>query len=311
MSNAVIQVSPATIDQMKQKYNRYLQSKVPTGAVFTAKPPGCTITAYKSGKVLFQGKTASDEASQWGSEQPSKAKKSSTPQKKSAYSPPANISELSIIGSDEVGTGDYFGPITVVAAFAAKEQLELLKELGVKDSKALKDPQIVQIAKDIIQVIPYTLLVLHNEKYNELQAKGMSQGKMKALLHNQALLKLQAKLGSAHYDGILIDQFAEPSTYYNYIKDQKNQVKENVYFSTQGEGVHLAVAAASIIARYSFIQQMDKLSKLAGFDIPKGAGSQVDIAAAKLIQAKGEQALRTFTKLHFANTMKAKKLAKR
>ena len=67
---------------------------------------------------------------------------------------------MSVIGSDEVGTGDYFGPITVACAYADKTKLSLMKELGVKDSKDLKDPQIIEIAKLLIKTIPYSLLVL-------------------------------------------------------------------------------------------------------------------------------------------------------
>ncbi|MGO4076176.1 ribonuclease HIII, partial [Staphylococcus aureus] len=67
------------------------------------------------------------------------------------YSPPPGIASMSVIGSDEVGTGDYFGPITVCAAYVDASQLALMKELGVKDSKGLKDPQIINIAKDLIK----------------------------------------------------------------------------------------------------------------------------------------------------------------
>ena len=35
-----------------------------------------------------------------------------------------------------------------------------MRELGVKDSKDLKDPQIIEIAKLLIKTIPYSLLVL-------------------------------------------------------------------------------------------------------------------------------------------------------
>ena len=63
----------------------------------------------------------------------------------------------------------------------------MLKELGVRDSKELTDAKIIEIAKQLVSFIPYSLLVLHNEKYNAFQEKGMSQGKMKALLHNKAL----------------------------------------------------------------------------------------------------------------------------
>lgn len=56
MSHSVIKVSLSAIDQMKMTYSGSLTASVPQGAVFQAKPPGCTITAYQSGKVLFQGK---------------------------------------------------------------------------------------------------------------------------------------------------------------------------------------------------------------------------------------------------------------
>ena len=215
---------------------------------------------------------------------------------------------MSIAGSDEVGTGDYFGPITVVAAYVKKDQLTLLKEIGVQDSKNLKDPQIVEIAKLIKDIIPFSLLTCDNPKYNTLQAKGMSQGKMKALLHNQAIKHVLAKIDPEQPDAVLIDQFAEPGVFFNYLKGQELFKAKATYLSTKAEGIHLSVAAASILARYAFIQRFDQLSKKAGFTIPKGAGSKVDEAAARLIHEKGLNALNEFTKIHFANTEKAKKL---
>ena len=51
------------------------------------------------------------------------------------YAPPASIGTMSIVGSDEVGTGDFFGPMTVVAVYVDAKQIPLLKELGVKTLK--------------------------------------------------------------------------------------------------------------------------------------------------------------------------------
>lgn len=306
MSHTVLTVSSTTLSQMKAHYARHSAAKLPAGAVFSAKTAACAITGYRSGKVLFQGKEAQTEAAKWQGET-AKAAPARTKKPAPASLPPG-FASMSVIGSDEVGTGDYFGPITVVSAFARKEQLEELRALGVRDSKDLTDTQISMIAKKIAKVVPYNLLILKNEKYNELQQQGMSQGKIKALLHNQALINLHKKIQPERPDAVLIDQFAEKNTYYRYLKDQKEIFQENVFFSTKGESVHLSVAAASIIARYAFIKQMDQLSNNAGFTIPKGAGSQVDIAAARLIREKGEDALLHFTKKHFANTEKARKL---
>jgi ribonuclease HIII len=305
MAHVVKKMTSSEMMTMKKKLSDVLQEKTPPGAVFTAKINGCTVTAYQSGKVLFQGKNAEATAEQFsGSVSPAKEKNRS-PKPSHSFAPPKDISSLSIIGSDEVGTGDYFGPITVAAAFVSKDALELVKELGVRDSKNLNDKQISQIAKELIHTVPYSLLVLPNEKYNGLQSKGMSQGKIKAILHNRALQNVKSKVEGEHLDGILVDQFCEPGVYFNYLAKEQNMLKEGLYFATKGESVHLAVAAASILARYSFLKEMDKLGARFHTVLPKGAGPHVDVKAAELVEKHGENVLNIITKKHFANTQKA------
>ncbi|PLR98088.1 ribonuclease HIII [Bacillus sp. T33-2] len=308
MGNTVLNKNLSEIIKMKSYYARYLTAKIPPGSVFAAKTPNCSITAYKSGKVLFQGKEGETEAARWS--QGGQATGVSSGENASGNPHlPANLSSMSVIGSDEVGTGDYFGPITVVAAYVKKKDLPVLKELGVQDSKNLKDDKIIAIAKKLVEFVPHSLLTLHNEKYNHLQASGMSQGKMKAMLHNQAIGHVLNKIAPQEPEAILIDQFAKEEIYYSYLRGQKNITRERVLFSTKAESLHLAVAAASMIARYAFVRHFENLSEKAGFTLPKGAGSQVDQAAARLIKEKGAEVLPQFVKLHFANTEKALKIA--
>jgi len=305
MSNVVLHLSMEQIEKLKNHYHPFLRENKPAGSIFAAKLPDCTITAYQSGKVLFQGKAAETEAGIWQTDDVNRLEK---PKKQHKWFPPASIQYESVIGSDEVGTGDYFGPITVAAAFVSREQIPFLQELGVKDSKTLSDASIISIAKQLISIIPYSLLTLHNEKYNELQEAGMNQGKMKAMLHNRAIVNVIEKIGGK-YDHILIDQFTEPEHYFRYLDSEQNVVKD-IYFATNAEQIHISVAAASILARYRFLQEIDALSKKCGIELPKGAGKPVDESAARLIIEKGENILRKCAKLHFANTEKAKKLAR-
>lgn len=312
MANEVILVDKKTVLEMKNYYQSVLKSQTPPGAVFAAKKNTVNVTGYNSGKVLFQGASASQEAQIWSSkviDTGSTTKKKASSSKKPIDTPlPSGFSNWSVIGSDEVGTGSYFGPLTVVAAFVSKEQIPLLKELGVKDSKDLKDPQICAIAKDLLTFLPHSLLNVMPEKYNKIQPT-MTQGKMKAVLHNQALGNVLAKIQPEIPDAILIDQFELPNTYYKHIADQPNQIKDKVYFQTKGEGHHLAVAAASILARYAFLKGLEEMSKDAGTTIPSGAGSTADLVAARLLKRGGINLLGKYAKLHFANTEKAKKIA--
>ncbi|WP_413524297.1 ribonuclease HIII [Carnobacterium divergens] len=311
MANDVLTVATATLKEMKNYYQDYLKPTTPPGALFAAKKSSVNITGYNSGKVLFQGSSAEQEAHIWKSKATTTLPSKKSTSKKPIDTPlPHGFDSWSVIGSDEVGTGSYFGPLTVVAAYVEKSQIPLLKELGVRDSKDLKDPQIIAIAKDLMTFLPFSLLNVMPEKYNQIQPT-MTQGKMKAVLHNQALGHVLAKISPQKPDAILIDQFELPSTYFKHIQDQPAQIKERVYFQTKGEGHHLAVAAASIIARYAFLKGLDDLSAEAGTNIPSGAGSNVDLVAAKLLKRGGVALLGKYAKLHFANTEKAKKISGR
>ncbi len=297
-----------TIQNMKTHYQSSL-TNTPQGAIFRAKTEHAVITAYKSGKVLFQGKSPETEAGKWAKVDVQIAtkneKKPSSQQ--SIYAPPSTLFIQSHIGTDEAGTGDYFGPITVAGVYVKESQIEQLKKMGVKDSKNLHDDTIRKLSREIVKLnVPYTLMVLANEKYNKLQAKGWSQGKMKAMLHHSVIKSLLKKVEGKPLEGVLIDQFCEPAIYKRHIASEKQSLAEKTFFMTKAESYSIAVAAGSIIARSRFLDEIDRLSDMLGITIPKGASKKVDQVIAKLITEHGEEALNLYAKTHFANTSKAK-----
>ena len=293
-------------------YSSYFVERKAPGVIFAAKLSDTAITMYKSGKLMFQGGGAEREAARWGHEQSSTAATTGVAAKIGAKGDvlPEGFAAMSILGSDETGTGDYFGPITVAAVYVPASKIELINELGVKDSKMLTDDYMRKITPDLRAACEHSVLVLRNEKYNLMQAKGYSQGKMKALMHNQALRNVLTKIAPEKPDHILIDQFAERGVYYNYLKNERDVVQEGVLLSTKAEQLHVSVATASILARASFLKEMDNLSEQAGVELLKGASGKVDQLAARIWKQKGEDFLRTITKWHFANTEKARKLLK-
>lgn len=310
MSNEVLTLLEPQLKQLIDQYQSAEVTRKGNGIRFAAKLSDVSITVYKSGKVLFQGGGATREASKFGEVITTKNKSSKlVTGKHNQFSLPKNLAIQSVIGSDETGTGDFFGPVTVAACFVPADKIPLIQELGARDSKQITDDIIRRIAPDIEKAVIHSVLVVPNEKYNAIQQQGFSQGKIKALLHNQALKHVLRKMDDTNFDHILIDQFAEPRVYYNYLKDEQEVVRERVLFATKAEGLHISVAAASILARFAFLKAMDQLSEDIGFIIPKGAGKKVDEVAAKILLKYGEQRLATVTKKHFANTEKARKLA--
>lgn len=285
--------------------SHFIERKAP-GVIFAAKLPDTAITMYKSGKLMFQGGGAEREAARWGTVEKTATPLSTIGAKGDVL--PNNFATMSVLGSDETGTGDYFGPITVAAVYVPTSKIELMNELGVKDSKMLTDDYMRKIAPDLRAACVHSVLVLRNEKYNNLQAKGYSQGKMKAMMHNKALQNTLSKMAPEKPEFILIDQFAERGVYYNYLKNERDLVQENVYFSTKAEQLHVAVATASILARAAFLKEMDRLSDITGLTLMKGASNKVDVQAARIWCNQGEEFLRSITKWHFANTDKARKM---
>lgn len=310
MSQIVIQADKKTLLKMNTYYSSEMIKPAPY-SVFTAKRNDTTITGYKSGKVLFQGKEANKEASKWKIIDSPPLNNDSSVVSKKNHSPvlPPHFSEWSVMGSDEVGNGSYFGSLVVCAVYAPTKKHTLLKSLGVRDSKNLNDQQIIRIAKQLEGEVEFVLTVVTPQKYNEIQPK-MSQGKMKAILHNHTLLRLLQKITPVRPQAILIDQFELPSTYKKHIADQKEQILDGVYFKTKAESSHLAVAAASIIARYHFLKSLDELSEEIGMRLPSGAGMESDHVAATIYRKHGIEGLEKTAKVHFANTQKAITLSK-
>ena len=151
----VIRVDKTTQKLMGDFYKDMFRDKTPPYAIFQADTGDTIVTLYESGKAMFQGVSADIEASLWTSIEKDKEnidyfmdvdKKEN--KKKEEITIPLDISS---VGSDEVGTGDYYGPIVVTASYVNKDNIPFLEELGVKDSKKLSDEQILKIVPKIIK----------------------------------------------------------------------------------------------------------------------------------------------------------------
>ena len=126
-------------------------------------------------------------------------------------------------------------------------------------------------------------------------------------MHNNVLYKLREKTQS--YDYIIVDEFAKDFIYYNYLRNSVNVVK-NITFLTKGESKSLAVAAASLISRYIFIKEFNKLSDELGIILPKGASEIVDEVAFNIAKDKGIDYLNSIAKMNFKNTLKVEEMLK-
>ncbi len=207
------------------------------------------------------------------------------------------------LGSDECGKGDYFGA-PVVCAFAYDHSLDQhFKVLGVADSKALRDNQITNIAKLLYKhyALRISCIALKPLKYNELIADFKRQNKnlndLLSWLHGTALTNLAKEHPLA--EGILVDQFSPSQKVRRYLNEKKCGI--NCIERTKAES-DPAVAAASIIARYQFVESFTAMRSFYKLDFPLGATNKVIDIAVQFAKQYGFNRLGEVAKLHFKTT---------
>ncbi|MGT2926099.1 ribonuclease HIII [Streptococcus cuniculipharyngis] len=299
MNTVVMTMGEGQTDQLKERLTPYQVTSKNPYVTFAAKYQGVLVQLYTSGKIVFQGSQAEVVAQTFGYQ---KTVKPVTDAKVGPL--------LSMIGTDEVGNGSYFGGIAVVATYLRSEDFPLLRQLGVDDSKQLSDDKIRQIAPILKQKLPHQALLLEPSKYNQLVGpnKPYNAVSVKVALHNQAIFLLLQK--GFDPEKIVIDAFTSVKNYQHYLKQEKNQVKQAVTLEEKAEGKYLAVAVSSILARQLFLDNLDQLGQAIGFQLPSGAGAKSDQVASHILAQKGLAGLEMTAKLHFANTQKAQKLLK-
>lgn len=302
-----------TQEQIDIIINNYLDYEVSLTnyyTLFRAKIKFSTITIYTTGKLLIQGKDAliifNDINSLLGLKTEHNIE---SPTIEEINNSEDIILFKSYIGNDEVGTGDFFGPIVVCSSCVNEDNYLKVKRLGVKDSKTItSDEKILSIGEQLISFVPYTVTILDNFKYNEvINRPNMNMNKIKAIMHNNAINKFLVKYPNIEYSDIVLDDFCGKEKYYEYLTNSKNVIKD-IIFETKAENKYLSVACSSIIARYFFLKEMDKISNNSGYEILKGASNKVDILASQIIKEKGSNYLSQIAKLNFKNYEKAKKL---
>lgn len=305
----VYKVSENVKERMIKFYFDKKRSKTPPYAIFQADDADTNITLYTSNKVVFQGKNADIDAKIWFDLEYSLNKRDveaelantkAKEKEKEKVKPDIRFTNATTIGSDEVGTGDYFGPIVVTASYVDKEHIKEIMNLGVRDSKKLADDKILKIAPQLIKLVPHTTFILDNITYND---KPTNMNMIKAILHNKVLTQMVKKYPDAEY--VVVDQFCMPKNYYEYIESAKEKCT-NITFTTKGEDKCLSVAVSSVISRYVFLNEMQKIGDKYKIFIKKGAGADVDQQGVMLVKRYGFDVLHDVAKLNFKNTEKIK-----
>lgn len=209
------------------------------------------------------------------------------------------------IGTDESGKGDYFGPLVVAGVFATKEDEKKLLELGVRDSKSNTDKKNIELSKEIVKVLGYkkvSVVCIGPERYNSLYLEmGNNLNKVLGWGHARAIENL---LNKNKCDNAIADQFGDEAVINTALMQKGKTIK---LMQTPKAERDIAVAAASIVARARFLEELQKLGNMIQEPLSKGVNPAVENIAKKIYAQGGEEKLKLFVKVHFKTTQKIKK----
>lgn len=262
-----------------------------------------TAIFYNSGKFVIQGKNIgvlleklserfSSPFTPHSSQPPLKSE--GVPLGLSTSQPP-NVGRANFpyIGTDESGKGDFFGPLVVAGVLLDENNHIIFENLGIKDSKKLKDEQIVKMAKQIQKHSIYSVVAISNTKYNELYSKFKNLNKLLAWGHARVIENILEKQPCEY---ALSDKFGDESLIKNAL--QKHGKKITLEQRTKAES-DLAVAAASVLARATFVQKMKYMENFYGCKFPKGCNDGVKKCAAEFVKKYAKERLNEVCKTHF------------
>lgn len=255
---------------------------------FKHKPTKVNVVAYKSGKVVISGKGTEDfvinvleaeitQDPRWGYE---------------SVLHPEWFEDHA--GMDEAGKGDFFGPLVCATVIADGSVVQGWMDQGIKDSKKTTDARIFELEKIIRKTKGVVIQTAYCSlpKYNTLMGKpNANLNELLAWLHAKALENALKEKAVAWG---MLDQFSKKNLVAKHLKKQDFDLR----MQTKAEEDPV-VAAASIIARATFVRQIEMLSDRYGEPLLKGASAQVKKQGRELVAKLGKEALGDFAKMHF------------
>jgi ribonuclease HIII len=256
-------------------------------AIFRMKSPeGSTVILYSSNKLVFQGLedfTALISALKGNNKK--------------------DMEIIPHIGVDEVGKGDYFGPLVVVGCFLDKELHKKASSVGVGDSKKFSDNRILQMYELLKDYPYYYVSIINPVEYNDIYSKTKNVAILLAKEHSRVIEMGLKDLKSKNIlcETVVIDQFSNKKSR---VLNELGKLGKSIDFQQYHKGESdMAVACASVIARGIFILEMEKLSKKYKFNFPKGASDVID-KAQQFVRENGAEELKNVAKISFKTTAK-------
>jgi len=283
-----VEMEPEQVKELKKALTKkkFSFKKVPH-AHFGAKHEKVSVTMYRSGKLVIQGKDTTDFVQFFLEPEILK-------EVRLGYEDILDGYQGDRIGVDESGKGDFFGPLVIAGVYVTVESEKKLKEANVRDSKRISPNQILELRKLIRKECRYSVVAIGPERYNQLYSSMENMNRILAWGHARVIENI---LSRVNCQKAVLDKFAGKDLVLNALmkKGRSIEVEQKV----RGES-DLAVAAASVLARGEFVLRHKKLCEEFDVDFPLGNNKKAVIEAGRAaIEKHGLDSLVQVAKVHF------------
>ena len=232
-------------------------------------------------------------------------------------------------GSDESGKGDYFGPLVVACCYVDDELAEKFRRLrvewydsrdvkhvdegGVRDCKLITNNLVLmrmgQMIRSALGPDRYAVVKIGPAAYNRLYAKIKNINRLLAWAHGTCIEELLERQPTC--PRIVVDQFAPTETVIKRSLKERGK-KVVVEQRHKAESYSIAVAAASVLARETFLRALCDMAE----DVEPGVRSPLGVVplgssdprvrelAERMAREHGPVWLMNHCKAHFQTTDK-------
>lgn len=229
------------------------QERAVPHALWSVCKEGTCVTLYPSGTLLLQGKESRYLADLI----------------LSLIKIPQNV----IIGCDESGKGDVFGPLVVCCVVIFPSSYKKVLSITPKDSKLLEDEELCKKVESLSELVDARYVIYEPELLNQLYERFKNLNRILDKAYGELIKGLEYNVE------IRIDAYSS-----------RNPFGSTVIFEPKGER-DIAVSVASMFARAKFLECLKQ------HNLPKGASKLVMKVAKEMFQKdpnKAKKLLKTF-----------------
>jgi ribonuclease HIII len=201
-----------------------------------------------------------------------------------------------LIGTDEAGKGEWYGPLVVAGVGLTPDETLELRKLGVGDSKGLSSFRIYEIGQVLrfsriereVRILPPAT---YNKVYEQFKKEGKTLNDILSWAHTAVIHDLLERM-KPEAARVVIDKFDVGGKAAEDRLGTLEKFNVTIIEKTQAES-EVAVAAASVLAKYIFDEQVRTLNET--YDLNLRTMNPEDVP---------EKVLPSVAKLHFRNVRK-------